>query len=121
MGGLLMIVLIVGVFLASHAVPAAPTAERGMEPATRDAEQVRREDGVRRCHELKGWKGVRASRPQGRVPGLRLGGRCEVRTGELVKVPEGVYWRYRAPGRGLSVSDVDGDAVSISCVPGRSA
>lgn len=64
MGGLLMIVLIVGMFLISHAVPVAPAAERGVEPVRRDAERVRREDGVRRCYELKGWKGVARLNPK---------------------------------------------------------
>ena len=85
MGGLLMIVLIVGVFLASHAVPAAPTAERGMEPATRDAEQVRREDGVRRCHELKGWKGVARLNPKQATRVAIGGSRLRRPSGELVE------------------------------------
>jgi hypothetical protein len=64
MGGLLAIILIVSAFLIAHAVPAGPVAGRGVEPRKIDAEQMRREEGVRRCFALKGWKGVARLDPE---------------------------------------------------------
>lgn len=58
MGGLLAIVLIVSAFLIAHAVPGSTAPERRIEPVKIDAEQLRREQGVRRCSERKGWNGV---------------------------------------------------------------
>lgn len=58
MGGLLAIVLIVSAFLIAHTMPVGPAAGGGVEPLKVDAEQMRREEGVRRCFAQKGWKGV---------------------------------------------------------------